>query len=249
MMIEMIRGVLFDFGGVLTYSCWDIKVMANLILEACMEHKISVKKNFHATFEQVMEDAWNRVIETLKEERLEDLIEEALIKAGINPSEDLVLDAYEKILDAPFCIIREDSEKTLQELKSLGLKLAIVSNAPINFHRRVLSRHNLEKYFDAIVVSCDVIYRKPHPRIYEIALQKIDVKPHEAIFVGDILEIDIVGAKELGLITVLMKTPEPYMLDRTIKPTKNIDPDFVIDNLYELVDIVKNLQRNSEEKK
>ncbi len=237
----MIRGILFDFGGVLTHSCWDIKVMADLIIEACKEHNISIKSDFYSIFNQIMEDAWNRVLETLIEERLEELIKESLIKAKIEPKERLVMDAYEKILDAPFCIIRKDAEKTLRELKDLGLKLAIVSNAPINFHKRVLDRHNLAKYFDAIIVSCDVKFRKPHPKIYEIALQKIGLKPHEAIFIGDVLEIDIVGAKKLGLITVLMRTPEPYMVNRTIKTTKEVDPDFIIDDLYEVVDIVKKL--------
>ena len=233
---------MFDFGGVLTYSCWDIEVMSEIIANVLRRHNINVDDRFHEEFNRVMEDAWNRVIHTLIEENMADLIAMTLRNIGIEPRQDIINEALDKISDAPFCIVRKDAEKTLKTLKSMDLKIAVVSNALINFHERVLKKENLIQYIDAIVVSCDVKYRKPHPRIYEIALEKLGIRPSEAIFVGDVPEIDIVGAKKLGMICVLMRTPEPYMQGRTmVSGIFSVEPDFIIDELWEVVGIVNHI--------
>ncbi len=239
----MIRGVLFDFGGVITHSCWSLETMAEIIRRTFMEEGIDLGENFDRVFCEVMEEAWGRVIRTLIEERMEDLITEAIRRIGMEPPMELVMRAIDNISEAPFCIVREDAEETLKELKKMGIKIAIVSNSPINFHERVLRKAGLMDYIDTIVVSCDVRYRKPHPEIYLIALRELGLKPEEAMFVGDVLEIDIVGALKLGMICVLMRTPEPYMREKKLPREEPADPHFVIDELKEVVTIIKKINK------
>ena len=241
----MIRGVLFDFGGVLTYSCWDLKVMSELIRQAFAERGIYLGEEFDTVFIDVMEEAWNRVIKTLKEEKIEELISIALGRLGINPDEKLIMESVERIKDAPFCRIRENAKSVLSWIKRNGLKTAVVSNAPINFHEHILKSYGIYDYIDTIVVSCDIGYRKPHPKIYEYVLEQLSLKPKEAIFIGDVLDIDIYGAKKLGMICVLMKEPEPYMANKIVPKYGEVKPDFIIEDLPELIDIIKYLNNIS----
>ena len=61
------------------------------------------------------------------------------------------------------------------------------------------------QYFDAIISGADVGLAKPHPGIFQSALAAIQVDPHEALFVGDSLKTDIVGAKAAGMRAVLIE--------------------------------------------
>ena len=238
----MLRGILFDFGGVLTYTCWDLRDMSNTIIKTLSEYGIEAPANFYEIFVQVMQAAWDRVVKTLLEEKMEVLISEALYKAKIEPQRNMIDTIMDRILDAPFCIVRDDAYYTLSTLKKIGMKIAVVSNAPMNFHKRVLDRANLSGFVDEIIVSCDVGYRKPHPKIYEIALNKLNVNPTDAVFVGDVLEIDILGARKMGMKTILMRVPEPAMNDLPVpKLDEDIDPDFIIEELSEVVDIIMKL--------
>lgn len=236
----MLKAVLFDFGGVLTESCWDRIAMADIVEEALKSIGISVTTSFRQEFMNALDDAWERVTRTLLEERMENIILDAARRAGIQANIDHAKVAVEKLKEAPFCIVRREAKQTLQALKDMGLKLGIVSNSPVNFHENVLARHSLREYLDVVVVSCEVGYRKPHPQIFRIALEALNVEPRHAIYVGDIPQIDVPGARKLGMKVVLISTPEPAV--EYLKLPKNLDdtePDYMIDNLLELIDIVK----------
>jgi putative hydrolase of the HAD superfamily len=80
------------------------------------------------------------------------------------------------------------------------VRLGIVSNfdhAPTV--REVLRRDRLEAFFDVVIVSDEVGWRKPHQVMFETALQRLEVSPGEALFVGDNYELDVVGATQAGL--------------------------------------------------
>ncbi len=240
----MLRAVLFDFGGVIAESCWDLRAIATIIGGVLRENRIPVNaERLERVFVDVMEEALSRVMRTLREERMSELISRSLRIVGVTPRHDLIGEIMDRISDAPFCKIREDAPVVLRSLRELRLRLGIVSNSPINFLDRVLGRAGILGMFDTIVVSCDVGYRKPHPKIYEIALSRLGVAASETIFVGDVPEIDIAGARSLGMITVLIEEPEPYMRGRTI-PGPKAEPDYVIRTLSELIEIVTRLTRS-----
>jgi putative hydrolase of the HAD superfamily len=92
----------------------------------------------------------------------------------------------------------------LETLRSRGLKVALVSNAfdpPALLHRD-LERLGVAERLDAAVFSSEVGKRKPHPAIFEQALDAVAVQPERAVFVGDQLVADVGGAGSLGMTTV-----------------------------------------------
>ncbi|MDE0469739.1 MAG: HAD-IA family hydrolase [Candidatus Poribacteria bacterium] len=101
----------------------------------------------------------------------------------------------------------DDVVPTLEHLRDVGFKLAIVSNwdTPLD---PLTERLGIAKYFDAIVASHDarVQSEKPDPHIFNYALAAVGVSAEEVIHVGDTYEADIVGARDVGI--------RPILLDR-----------------------------------
>jgi putative hydrolase of the HAD superfamily len=92
----------------------------------------------------------------------------------------------------------------LASLRARGLKLGLVSNAfdPGWLLQRDLEQMGLAEPLDFAVFSSEVGKRKPHPAIFERALDALGVGAVDAVFVGDRLYEDIRGAGELGMTTV-----------------------------------------------
>lgn len=99
-----------------------------------------------------------------------------------------------------------DVEPTLSGLKVKGLKLGLVSNGFKRDLDHVLVELKLEKWFDAVVCIDSCNCAKPDNRIFLYALDKLKIKPSEAIFVGDSIPQDYTGALGVGI--------KPYLLDR-----------------------------------
>lgn len=79
-------------------------------------------------------------------------------------------------------------------------RLGIVSNfdyAPTAHW--ILERERVAGLFQAVVVSADVGWRKPKPAIFEVAFRRLGIGPADALFVGDRADIDVVGAKAVGM--------------------------------------------------
>jgi putative hydrolase of the HAD superfamily len=92
----------------------------------------------------------------------------------------------------------------LEALRKRGLKLGLVSNAfdPGWLLHRDLEQMGLAERLDAAVFSSEVGKRKPHPAIFEHALEALRVDAADAVFVGDRLYEDVRGAGDLGMTTV-----------------------------------------------
>lgn len=95
-------------------------------------------------------------------------------------------------------VVRPGTLEALEELKSQGYKLAIVSNAEGQVANDA-KRFGLAPFFDVIVDSFVVGVEKPDPRIFHIALERLGVSPEETRFAGDIYSIDMVGARAAGI--------------------------------------------------
>lgn len=100
----------------------------------------------------------------------------------------------------------------LQKLTDDGYQLAIVSNTFIPGF--VLDRHlaqlGLLHFFPTRIYSSDVGYRKPSPRIFQAALEALEVPAHHAAFIGDLPEIDLRGARRVGMHAVWRRPPEAH---------------------------------------
>src|SRR3990170_4529917 len=127
-------------------------------------------------------------------------------------------------------VLFDDAIATLQELRGGGYRLACVTNRAFSGRgfAAELEEHGLAGLFDALSVSCDVGFMKPHQRIFEHALELLDVAPPQAVMVGDSLRADVAGARALGMTGVWRRyAGSPERID-------GIRPDFAVDELREI---------------
>ncbi len=96
-----------------------------------------------------------------------------------------------------------DTIPALQELKSRGLTLGLISNVAKDMSQ-VYRDLKLNEYLDCFTNSLDTGYDKPQKEIFLAATDKCGVRPEESIFVGDQYEIDIVGARNSNMLPVLI---------------------------------------------
>ncbi len=106
--------------------------------------------------------------------------------------------------------------------------LAVVSDAQSAWALPELRAVGLHEYFDPVIISGDYGYRKPDARLFQKALDQLQVLPSQAIFVGNDGYRDIFGARQLGMKTILLR----HTQDMT-RPNET-EPDYIIREFAEL---------------
>jgi putative hydrolase of the HAD superfamily len=143
---------------------------------------------------------------TIEEIEYPELVRRLLAEFGVELGDeelDRFLVAEHRAWD-PARILAAHTHPLLEALRGLGLKLGLVSNAfdPGWLLHGDLEQSGLAERLDFSVFSSEVGKRKPHPAIFERALEALEVEPGRALFVGDRLYEDVRGAGELGMTTV-----------------------------------------------
>jgi HAD superfamily hydrolase (TIGR01509 family) len=98
------------------------------------------------------------------------------------------------------------TDSVLARLRDAGLKLGVVSNSDGRV-AGALEAAGLRHYFDVVIDSALAGVEKPDPAIFRAALAALDVSPAEALYVGDLYEIDVLGARAAGIPAVLLLDP------------------------------------------
>jgi putative hydrolase of the HAD superfamily len=130
--------------------------------------------------------------------------------------------------------IPRETQDVLRTLRTMGLKLALVSNADI-FEVAAWDRSPIAPLFDTAVFSCHVGFAKPESEIYRIALHRLSVTPAEAVFIGDGGSDELAGAKAAGISTVMMTGVVKHIWPEKIDARRPY-ADFEIESLCELVE-------------
>jgi putative hydrolase of the HAD superfamily len=102
--------------------------------------------------------------------------------------------------------IAVDAHDALARLRQAGLKLGVVSNSDGRVEE-ALDAAGLRPYFDVVVDSGVAGVEKPDPAIFLAALDALGVRPAEALHVGDLYEVDVIGANAAGIPAVLLVPP------------------------------------------
>ena len=98
-------------------------------------------------------------------------------------------------------------------------------------------RHlGLMERIQSLTISGEIGVRKPNLEIFKVACERADVLPEEAIFVGDSVQNDIVGANRAGITSVLINRKS----DVLIPEAADEQPDHTISNLYDVLSCLKN---------
>ena len=139
-----------------------------------------------------------------------------LEKLGIFGRIDLAKIITEEWWDHADVSVYPDVNETLIELKRRGLKTGIITNGLQSDLAKLLTKTGLNtNAFDIIITVDPIGLMKPEREIFHHALEKIQVSPNEALFVGDTVEYDYEGAKKAGL--------KALLIDRDGKINENVE--------------------------
>jgi putative hydrolase of the HAD superfamily len=145
------------------------------------------------------------------------------IKCALNVFFKAYVDTFE---------LRDGAKKLLKQAGG-QCKVGLISNfthAPVIYSSlRVLG---INTFFDVVVVSEEVGWRKPSPKIFEDALNRLGIEAKEAVYIGDSPIEDIKGAKEAGLKTIFVPSQFNTLKDLFQSRQK---PDFITRDLESIL--------------
>lgn len=123
--------------------------------------------------------------------------------------------------------------EALQELRDRGYRLGCVTNRSFSGASFIaeVADFGLADLFDVMSVSCDLGYMKPHPKIFEHAMEALDVQPQEMAMVGDSLRADVAGSQKMGMTAVWRR---PLKIREKVD---GVEPDFTVSELSEIPDL------------
>lgn len=220
--MPIIQAVLFDLGGTLLHyeqppeNTFD--AMNGRALRAFL--KVAVEGGVRVADPDLAVRAVARMGAALEAKakrthysnQAETVIREGLEAVGVRVSEkvfDQAMQAYYGVISDVVAPIEGDAKDVLHQLSEQGRLLGVVSNtlwAP-EVHDADLQRFGLLDYLPVRVYSSRAGYVKPDERIFRQALDRFDVAPAEAVFVGDKLDVDIAGPQKIGMRAILLATP------------------------------------------
>ena len=102
-----------------------------------------------------------------------------------------------------------------------NFRIAVISNADGGIGR-VLSRCGIADCFESVTDSGIVGVEKPHPKIFAAALEAMQVRPDESLYVGDVYSVDYVGARNAGMQAVLFDVAGAYR-DRKLPRVESME--------------------------
>lgn len=228
------KAVIFDYVGTLV-NC------RNYTMEASREklHNELVAEGFDVAKDKFLE-AYILAHEKYRKVRYEQLREitnavwvaEALYNLGFKvTTDDPRIKAALNVFFQDFIDtleLREGAKKLLRQAKE-QCKVGLISNfthAPVIY--KSLRKIGINEFFNAVVVSEEVGWRKPSILIFQDALNRLQVGAHEAIYIGDSPIEDIKGAKQTGLKTVFV--PSQFNTLKDLLENQQ-EPDYIANDL------------------
>jgi putative hydrolase of the HAD superfamily len=120
---------------------------------------------------------------------------------------DTLAEAHQRV--GLWTVAIDGAVATARALKHAGLRLGVVSNAEGRVERD-LDGAGFAGLFETVVDSHLVGVEKPDPQIFRIAMERMNVAPETAVFLGDVPAVDVAGARAAGLMAVLLDRHDLY---------------------------------------
>jgi len=194
-------------------------------------------EDYFTAYRERTRNAWLDARTSLIAPHIGRVLVETAVALGVAENQldvDRCLDHYDWRA-VPGTRVFSDVEDALSLLSKRGLVFGLVTNAyqPMRLRDIEMDDHGLLDFFPTCRISAaDVGYLKPHPSIFEAALECLGVEPDQAVFVGDNLTADIGGAQAAGMLAILRRLP-----NRNAPLSEVIVPDAVVDTLLELPEL------------
>lgn len=185
--------MLFDLDDTLLNRASAVENMFSIILEKCYKDiKGSVKINMLNRFKEYDQKSYGISDKTIV---LESLFDEFPTKNRL-PS-NCIQEFWN--INFPICFSINQNTLNLVNAIKKQLKVAIVTNGSTQRQKAKIINTYLNSCFEIIVISEEVGFYKPDKRIFEMALNQLEVLPEEALFVGDDIVKDIGGCQSASI--------------------------------------------------
>ena len=221
----MIRAVIFDLDGTLLIMKLKVKETKEKLIQRLREIGVNIDRIDPKIPTE------NIVSEVIKEygfsrDYLMKLVDEVYIPYELEAAETAEL--------------RDGMKEVLTELKAMGFKLAVASNNSRHGVHLALENTSIKKFFDVIVTRTDVNRMKPDGALIAETLRRLNVKPSEAIYIGDTI-YDILAARKVGVKSIAISGGA-----QPINLILNSKPDILIKDVKVIPKVLKRLSRGRE---
>ena len=225
----MIKVIFFDWG----------QVFANVDFGKREEELNKILKPAGLTWKDFLPFWWQFYLlissGSIKDNEQSEIFIKRVIQKNI-PVKELIEFIVSEVISIP-----QEHINIVKELKR-DYKVAILSNNVKEWINKILDNYKIENLFDAVIVSSEVGARKPNMIIYQEALDKFPVKPHETVLISDELADDLGMASVLGMKTIWVRgKTEGYWQKKDEKILAIYKPNAIIRSLSEVSSVVKNL--------
>ncbi len=109
-----------------------------------------------------------------------------------------------------WCELDREAPRVLARLKRAGLRIAVISNTEDGRLEELLELVEIAAHFDFLIDSYVVGARKPDAAIFHLALKRLEIAPHEAVYIGDLLGHDVRSAEAVGMRAILIDPLDLY---------------------------------------
>jgi putative hydrolase of the HAD superfamily len=199
----MIKAVLFDLGGTLIETAEVPEIFRRILKAFGIGVSYEEIRNAHEANKKEFDVAAKQIelgMEFWNEYNLQ-----ILRKLGVEHNVKALAENISKLWwDNADLRFYPDVIDTIAWLRSREIKVGVITNALKEDYEQILMRLNASQLFDVVVGTDTCRKAKPDKQIFMWALDRLDVKPEEALFVGNELETDYEGAMRTGLKALLI---------------------------------------------
>ena len=224
----MIKAIIFDLDNTLLdfikMKQFSVKAAITAMNEAGLA--VNEEKAYQDIFDLYIEKGWEN------QQVFDDYLNQTVGKVS-NKILAAGIVSYRRAREATL-LVYPNVNKTLIELIKMGIKLAVVSDAPSREAWMRLYYLNLHHVFEPVLTYDDTGVRKPSAKPFKMALDVLNVEPEEALMIGDWPDRDVVGAKQIGMKTIFARYGDTF-------GTINSGADWDVNDIYEVVEIIKEL--------
>ena len=224
----MIKAIIFDLDNTLLdfikMKQFSVKAAITAMNEAGLA--VNEEKAYQDIFDLYIEKGWEN------QQVFDDYLNQTVGKVS-NKILAAGIVSYRRAREATL-LVYPNVNKTLIELIKMGIKLAVVSDAPSREAWMRLYYLNLHHVFEPVLTYDDTGVRKPSAKPFKMALDVLNVEPEEALMIGDWPERDVVGAKQIGMKTIFARYGDTF-------GTIDSGADWDVNDIYEVVGIIKEL--------
>jgi putative hydrolase of the HAD superfamily len=234
----MIKAITFDLWNTLfeniSYSDSRIALISDKIMkiDASLTFE-NIKKSYTSNFTFLTpEQKYNKLHHVYTKQRFDNLLNELNVSMSDAETKDIVRNLENTMLSNPPSL-KPNVKKTLESLAP-KYKIGLISDTgitPGRILKQGLEHHEILQFFDTLIFSDEIGVYKPHTLPFQTALKNLAVPAELSIHIGDLIDTDIVGAKNCNMRAIWIRSE----LSSTIS---SIEADYVVKDLYEIVEII-----------